>query len=152
MSSKIKILGLVFLFVTSAALVSQSMGSRKGSGWAQLEVLPEGTKIDYPIVLSDRQWRERLGGFEYYVLREKGTERAFTGRLDKEYEEGTYYSAAAGHNAGVTTHTLETHPVQLQSQVRLRNRLAELLPTDQSPSGDPDRGQYTFHAAGGSSG
>jgi peptide-methionine (R)-S-oxide reductase len=96
MSCKIKILGLVFLFVTSAALVSQSMGSRKGSGWAQLEVLPEGTKIDYPIVLSDRQWRERLGGFEYYVLREKGTERAFTGKLDKEYEEGTYYSAAAG--------------------------------------------------------
>ena len=96
MSSKIKILGLVFLFATSAALISQSMGSRKGSDWEQLKVLPEGAKIDYPIVLSDREWRERLGEFEYYVLRQKGTERAFTGKLDKEYEEGTYYSAATG--------------------------------------------------------
>jgi peptide-methionine (R)-S-oxide reductase len=95
MNSKIKILALVFLFATSAALISQSMGS-KGSDWAEIKVLPENVKIHYPIVLSEREWKQRLGEFEYYVLREKGTERAFTGKLNKEYEEGTYYSAATG--------------------------------------------------------
>ena len=29
-------------------------------------------------------------------MREKGTERAFSGALDKVYEEGTFYSAATG--------------------------------------------------------
>ena len=50
----------------------------------------------YPIELSEEEWRERLSDFEYHVLREQGTERAFTGKLNKEYREGTYYSAATG--------------------------------------------------------
>jgi peptide-methionine (R)-S-oxide reductase len=96
MNSKIKILGLFFFFATVAILFSQSAGKGRGSDWASLKVLPEDTEIDYPIALSERQWKQRLGEFEYYVLREKGTERAFTGKLDKVYQEGTYYSAATG--------------------------------------------------------
>jgi peptide-methionine (R)-S-oxide reductase len=96
MNSKIKILGLFFFFTTAAILFSQSAGKGRGSDWASLKILPKDTKIDYPIALSERQWKQRLGEFEYYVLREKGTERAFTGKLDKVYQEGTYYSAATG--------------------------------------------------------
>ncbi|TVR05307.1 MAG: peptide-methionine (R)-S-oxide reductase [Spirochaetaceae bacterium] len=50
----------------------------------------------YPIELSEAQWRERLTDFEYYVLREKGTERAFTGEYDGVYRPGIYYSRATG--------------------------------------------------------
>jgi peptide-methionine (R)-S-oxide reductase len=96
MNSKIKILGVVLFFAAAAVLVSQSVGRGSGSDWENLEVLAEGESIDYPIVLSEREWKQRLGEFEYYVLREKGTERAFTGKLNKVYEEGTYYSAATG--------------------------------------------------------
>jgi peptide-methionine (R)-S-oxide reductase len=52
--------------------------------------------VDYPIKLSDSEWKDRLTPFQYHILREKGTERAFTGELDKVYQEGTYYSAATG--------------------------------------------------------
>lgn len=50
----------------------------------------------YPVELSEEEWRARLGEFEYHVLREKGTERAFTGALYDNKEAGTYYSAATG--------------------------------------------------------
>jgi peptide-methionine (R)-S-oxide reductase len=96
MNSKIKIIGIFLFFTGAAILFSQSAGKGRGSDWASLEILPEDAKIDYPITLSDQEWEQRLGEFEYYVLRDKGTERAFTGNLDKVYEEGIYYSAATG--------------------------------------------------------
>ena len=96
MNSKIKILVLLLSVAAAAAVSSQSMGTDRTGDWESLEVLPEGAEIDYPIALSEGEWKQRLGDFEYYVLREKGTERAFTGKLDKVYEKGTFYSAATG--------------------------------------------------------
>ncbi|WP_317192602.1 peptide-methionine (R)-S-oxide reductase MsrB [Fulvivirga lutea] len=43
---------------------------------------------------TDEEWKKELTDEEYYVLREKGTERAFTGDLWDNHEEGTYYCAA----------------------------------------------------------
>lgn len=56
----------------------------------------QGADIDYPVELSEERWRSRLTEMEYYVLREQGTERAFTGELDGEKRRGVYYSAATG--------------------------------------------------------
>ena len=50
----------------------------------------------YPIRLSDREWRARLSAFEYRILREEGTEYAFSGALNKEKRRGIYYSRATG--------------------------------------------------------
>ncbi|MCX7788429.1 MAG: peptide-methionine (R)-S-oxide reductase MsrB [Spirochaetes bacterium] len=46
--------------------------------------------------LSESQWKERLTPEQYYILRQRGTERAFTGALYKNSEKGTYISAATG--------------------------------------------------------
>ena len=96
MNTKIKLLSSLFFVAAAALLFSQSRGGGSGSDWSELEVVPEDAQIEYPISLSEEEWQRRLGVFEYSVLREKGTERAFTGKLNKVYEEGTFYSAATG--------------------------------------------------------
>lgn len=45
---------------------------------------------------TPEEWRQLLTPEEYYILREKGTERAFTGKYDKHYEPGTYRCAGCG--------------------------------------------------------
>ena len=49
---------------------------------------------DYPMKLTDAQWKAKLTPAQYFILREKGTERAGTGKYDHFYQKGTYYSAA----------------------------------------------------------
>ncbi|HVE60950.1 MAG TPA: peptide-methionine (R)-S-oxide reductase MsrB [Chitinophagaceae bacterium] len=49
----------------------------------------------YPMQLTDEQWKQRLTKEQYYILRQQGTEAPFTGKYDKFYKKGTYYSAAS---------------------------------------------------------
>ena len=45
---------------------------------------------------DDADWRQTLSADEYYVLREKGTERAFTGQYWDVFDEGTYHCRGCG--------------------------------------------------------
>jgi peptide-methionine (R)-S-oxide reductase len=42
---------------------------------------------------SDAEWRRRLTGEQYYVLRQAGTERAGSSPLDREHRRGTFHCA-----------------------------------------------------------
>ena len=53
------------------------------------------TATKYPMALTDAEWKARLTSDQYYILRQQGTERAFSGKYDHFYEKGTYYSAAS---------------------------------------------------------
>ncbi len=40
---------------------------------------------------TENEWKKSLTATEYYVLRQAGTERAFSGKYDKFYKKGTYH-------------------------------------------------------------
>ncbi len=48
------------------------------------------------IVKTDDEWREQLTPEQYYVTREHGTERAFTGPYHDSKEKGIYHCVCCG--------------------------------------------------------
>lgn len=54
------------------------------------------TTDGYKFTKTDAEWKAQLTGMEYYVLRQAGTERAFTSPLNKNYEEGVYVCKGCG--------------------------------------------------------
>lgn len=51
----------------------------------------------YPKGRSDAEWKRLLTRDQYYVLRQAGTERAFTSPLNKEKRKGTFVCAGCGN-------------------------------------------------------
>lgn len=60
------------------------------------EIHPEDAALDYPVTIPDSSWRDLLTPNEFYILRQKGTEPAFSHPLNDVKEKGIYYSAATG--------------------------------------------------------
>ena len=50
-----------------------------------------------PMKRTDSEWKRVLSQEEYRILREKGTERAYTGKYDGHFEEGTYLCTGCGN-------------------------------------------------------
>ena len=51
---------------------------------------------DDKIQLTETEWKQRLDPEQYHVLRQKGTERAFTGKFWKHKDTGQYLCAGCG--------------------------------------------------------
>ena len=50
---------------------------------------------------SEQEWHQELSEHQYHVLREAGTERAFTGQYVDTEDDGIYVCGACGNNAGL---------------------------------------------------
>lgn len=56
----------------------------------------QANKKQFVVTMSEEEWRHKLPPPAYHVLREHGTERAGTSKLDKEYGAGIYHCAGCG--------------------------------------------------------
>jgi peptide-methionine (R)-S-oxide reductase len=74
----------------AAASVVGWLASRLWSGPVNAKA---GKKGPFEIEKTEEEWRKILTPKQFYVLREEGTERAFTSPLDKNYDPGLYHCA-----------------------------------------------------------
>ncbi|KAB2918577.1 MAG: peptide-methionine (R)-S-oxide reductase MsrB [Bacteroidetes bacterium] len=61
------------------------------------------------IVKTEQEWKEQLTAEQYYILREKGTERAFTGKYLLNKETGVYNCAACGNPLFKSNQKFDSH-------------------------------------------
>jgi peptide-methionine (R)-S-oxide reductase len=61
------------------------------------------------VVKSEQEWRQELGPEEYAVLRQAGTERAFTGEYTDTKTEGVYECRACGAELFRSDTKFESH-------------------------------------------
>ncbi|QFT76496.1 peptide-methionine (R)-S-oxide reductase MsrB [Erythrobacter sp. THAF29] len=69
---------------------------------------PAQARGDFPIRKSEAQWRKILTRAEYRILREAGTERAFSHPLNKEKRKGVYKCAGCGNRLYSSAHKYDS--------------------------------------------
>lgn len=96
---------LLFLVIVSLFLLNSNCSSGQSKSKTETKTMNSKQKYSdppvadaktvYPVKYTDTEWKERLTSEQYNILRQEGTERAFSGKYDHFYEKGTYYSAAS---------------------------------------------------------
>ena len=83
---------------------SQAQQNTSSTSISSADVPPDyiGIKVsesenhDFPITLPTEAWKEKLTNEQFNILRQEGTEPAFSSELNDNKKKGTYYSAATG--------------------------------------------------------
>ncbi|MHA8081827.1 peptide-methionine (R)-S-oxide reductase MsrB [Aquirufa sp. A-Brett2-15D] len=85
-----KILGLVFLFMSLQACGQQPKQTPKQT------IATTATNTMENLPKTEAEWKAKLTEDEYYILRQKGTERPYTGKFLMHTEKGMYTCRGCG--------------------------------------------------------
>lgn len=65
--------------------------------------------MDFEVKKTNAEWKAKLSDEEYRILREKGTERAFTGEYYDHFEKGIYVCAGCGNKLFESDTKFDSH-------------------------------------------
>ena len=65
--------------------------------------------MDFEVKKTNSEWKAKLSDEEYRILREKGTERAFTGEYYDHFEKGIYVCAGCGNKLFESDTKFDSH-------------------------------------------
>ncbi|MCI0411356.1 peptide-methionine (R)-S-oxide reductase MsrB [bacterium] len=98
---KLKILLLAILLVGIYGAFAISEPPSRATGGDQIKVYSVDQKrfiMTDKVKKSEEEWKNQLSPEEYHITREKGTERAFTGKYWNNHEKGVYRCVACGND------------------------------------------------------
>ncbi len=97
-----------YLFIISMAVfILPACGQEKSNSSQNQQAMKESPQIDR-VVKSDAEWKKELDAETYHITREKGTERAFTGKYYKFDDEGVYHCSNCDHPLFKSDHKYES--------------------------------------------
>ena len=85
------IMGLAFVWAYAAQTPKQSDKTKQ-----KTEQNKQEKKAGEKVVKTEEEWKKELTPMQFYVARQKGTERAFTGEYWDNHEDGIYVCVACG--------------------------------------------------------
>ena len=105
-----------FLFVLCVNLLCCCLAS------GQTQLKPNQMK-------TDKDWKEILSPEAYHILREKGTERAYTGKYDNHFEKGVYVCAGCSMELFDSSSKFNSHCGWPSFDSALNEKVSELKDT-----------------------
>jgi peptide-methionine (R)-S-oxide reductase len=92
---------IIFVAAISYSCSSQKNPSAENTKTETLAIKVETSKTDTTmseeIKKTDEEWKQLLSPEQFHICREKGTERAFTGKYYNSKEKGTYHCVACNN-------------------------------------------------------
>lgn len=101
---KIKALTWLMLFTLMGFSSCQSQETSKP---IKNEMMKENTEFN--VNKSEEEWKQLLTDEEYYVLREAGTERPYSGQYNMHFEDGIYSCKACGETLFESDDKFDAH-------------------------------------------
>jgi methionine-R-sulfoxide reductase len=95
-----------FLFTLTAALLWSCEGATQNQAKTNKS---HQMNDSIPVKKTDAEWKAILSPEQYYVIREKGTEHPFSGKLLENKEKGIYTCAACGNELFTSDMKFDSH-------------------------------------------
>jgi methionine-R-sulfoxide reductase len=96
------------LFSLSAMLLLMYCSSNAQQGNPKSTTTKKDT-MSTELPKTEGEWKKKLSDEQYYVLREKGTERPFTGKFYLHKDKGVYTCAACGNELFTSDMKFDSH-------------------------------------------
>jgi len=93
------IMNVALVGITFIGILACNNSSKQSShtfGTENMDLNKDSLKNKDSIPTTEEGWRKKLTAEEYRVLREKGTERAYTGEYETNWDSGTYVCKGCG--------------------------------------------------------
>ena len=87
---------IILVWLCMSAIACQSQNNQQQKTMEKKNKIYSNTDTS-KVVLEDKEWKEILTPEQYFVAREKGTERPYTSKYEDFKGVGTYYCAVCGN-------------------------------------------------------